>query len=148
MIHFYSRYSQTSTNDYCSKMYRNNIGHRSFTDSLCYPVIDAVYTWVNGSDPEWLKQMLYYKSLTNKRNRTTQEEVEEFLSSTASNRFRDSDELKYACFLFFVFVFTYGCVDIHFVQLKGLLHGYIRYLSSPMARYLLGWMHPIQRLKL
>ena len=87
LLYFHRSTTLTET-DYCSRTYQNNIGHRSFTDALCYPQIDAVYTWVNGSDPEWLKQMLSYRNQS--------EEMNEKDSATATNRFRDNDELKYS----------------------------------------------------
>ncbi|KAM3926344.1 N-acetylglucosamine-1-phosphotransferase subunits alpha/beta [Leptodactylus fuscus] len=38
--------------------YRDNIAGKSFQDRLCLPMpIDVVYTWVNGTDPELVKQL-------------------------------------------------------------------------------------------
>ncbi|XP_040263582.1 N-acetylglucosamine-1-phosphotransferase subunits alpha/beta [Bufo bufo] len=38
--------------------YRDNIGGKSFQNRLCLPMpIDVVYTWVNGTDPELVKQL-------------------------------------------------------------------------------------------
>ncbi|KAM9313503.1 N-acetylglucosamine-1-phosphotransferase subunits alpha/beta [Gastrophryne carolinensis] len=38
--------------------YRDNIAGQSFQNRLCLPMpIDVVYTWVNGSDPDLLKQL-------------------------------------------------------------------------------------------
>ncbi|XP_072257234.1 N-acetylglucosamine-1-phosphotransferase subunits alpha/beta isoform X2 [Pyxicephalus adspersus] len=38
--------------------YRDNIAGKSFQNRLCLPMpIDVVYTWVNGSDPELVKQL-------------------------------------------------------------------------------------------
>lgn len=39
----------------------DNIGEQTFGHTLCPPVVDVVYTWVNGSDPEWIAQLLQYK---------------------------------------------------------------------------------------
>ena len=39
----------------------DNIGMEDFSRKMCMPPIDVVYTWVNGSDPEWLKEMEYYR---------------------------------------------------------------------------------------
>lgn len=39
----------------------DNIAGRPFAGRLCFPAIDVVYTWVNGSDPVWLESMLRYK---------------------------------------------------------------------------------------
>ena len=48
------------TNKICDPLYDDNIGYRSFSDVTCFPQIDAVYTWVNGSDPIWLADMQFY----------------------------------------------------------------------------------------
>ncbi|GIY39559.1 hypothetical protein CDAR_539291 [Caerostris darwini] len=38
--------------------YSNNIGGKNFKNTLCqYAPIDVVYTWVNGSDPAFLKEL-------------------------------------------------------------------------------------------
>ena len=71
----------------------DNIGNRDFSAELRYPQIDAVYTWVNGSDPIWLKEMQKYKYIYN-MDHNIQEEVKGD-SATSANRFRDNDELKY-----------------------------------------------------
>ena len=60
-LHYYTEKMVVTDDDYCSKSYRNNIGHRSFSDNLCYPTIDAVYVWTNRSDPKWIKDFLYYQ---------------------------------------------------------------------------------------
>lgn len=39
----------------------DNIGGRSLAGRLCFPPVDAVYTWVNGSDPVWLAKLQRYK---------------------------------------------------------------------------------------
>lgn len=75
----------------CDASYNNNIGYRSFSELTCFPVIDAVYTWVNGSDPLWFAEMQYYKSQYRKDHNIT--DVEEN-ASYSLNRFRDNDELK------------------------------------------------------
>lgn len=71
----------------------DNIGYKDFSDALRYPPIDAVYTWVNGSDPKWYKEMLEYKTIYNKEHGITEEEKGD--SATSANRFRDNDELKF-----------------------------------------------------
>ena len=101
-LHFFSVKSIPKDTDYCSHAYRNNIGHRSFADQLCYPTIDAVYTWVNGSDPTWIKEMLYYKNLEKNNTQLSEEELQSVLSSYGENRFRDNDELKYFQFFFVI----------------------------------------------
>lgn len=82
----------------CGVSYNDNIGYRSFSELTCYPVIDAVYTWVNGSDPLWFAEMQYYKSQYRKDHNIT--DVEEN-GSYSLNRFRDNDELKYILFRMF-----------------------------------------------
>lgn len=97
-LHIFTKGAVRNDNDYCSRTYKNNIGHRSFSDKLCYPVIDAVYTWVNGSDPTWIKQMLYYKNKELNDTVLSESELEELTSSVSRSRFRDNDELKYCFF--------------------------------------------------
>lgn len=87
-LNYFHRSTTLVETDYCSETYANNIGHRSFRDSLCYPQIDVVYTWVNGSDPEWFREMSYYRNHENGTENASK-------SATAS-RFRDNDELKYS----------------------------------------------------
>lgn len=48
---------------HCCHMSTDNIGGVSFAKQLCAPPIDAVYTWVNGSDPAWLEELETYKRL-------------------------------------------------------------------------------------
>lgn len=47
--------------------------------------IDVVYTWVNGSDPQFLKDLVYYS------NKYERNEVD-----SSKQRFDDKDELKYS----------------------------------------------------
>ena len=77
---------------YCGGDYFDNIGNGDYSSHLCYPVIDAVYTWVNGSDPVWLKEMLFYKKKWRQSHpsRISDEKDE----SSTPNRYRDNDELK------------------------------------------------------
>ena len=45
--------------------FTENIGRRSASAEMIYEPIDAVYTWVNGSDPVWLdKKKKFTKSKT------------------------------------------------------------------------------------
>lgn len=55
-----------------------------------YGRIDVVYTWVNGSDSEWLKSYDYYKQEYNRQRSISQS------YATGSNRFQDNNELKYS----------------------------------------------------
>eukprot|EP01138_Halocafeteria_seosinensis_P008134 gb/GECG01008314.1/.p1 GENE.gb/GECG01008314.1/~~gb/GECG01008314.1/.p1 ORF type:complete len:1154 (+),score=123.58 gb/GECG01008314.1/:1-3462(+) len=102
---------------------RNNIGEKSFGHHFCPPQIDAVYTWVNGSDPVWLAQLQYYKELSeketsteekegksgqddagsqqDKKTKTAAEVIEEKVNElrrnpVSSNRYRDNEELRYS----------------------------------------------------
>ena len=70
----------------------DTIGYSDSSKEWNYPQIDAVYTWVNGSDPIWLREMMKYKSLYNKEHNLTEDEDGD--TATSSNRFRDNDELK------------------------------------------------------
>lgn len=85
--------------NYCSNDYTNNLGHKPFNYHLCMPPIDAVYTWVNGSDPIWFEEMTKYKLeyLKEKGENTT--ELINQDNSISINRYRDNDELKYLCIL-------------------------------------------------
>lgn len=120
-IKYFSKVTNRYDTDYCSKTYTNNIGHRSFSDQLCYPIIDAVYTWVNGSDPTWIKEMLYYKNLEVNSTILTDYELEALTSSLSKSRFRDNGELKY-------FSFCHFTLDILSAQSKSLLRGFTRCL--------------------
>lgn len=74
--------------------FSDNIGHKDYSEFLSFPPIDAVYTWVNGSDPKWLQEKNYYEKLYNKRHNVTDDSDSD--SATSDNRFRDNDELKCA----------------------------------------------------
>lgn len=41
----------------------DNLGGIAFGERFCQDPIDIVYTWVNGSDPVWLREMTYYRAL-------------------------------------------------------------------------------------
>lgn len=79
----YQEYGQTSDNI-------------SPPTSLRYPQIDAVYTWVNGSDPTWIREMVKYKLEYNREHNLVSDEEGD--TATSSNRFRDNDELKFVVF--------------------------------------------------
>ena len=42
------------------KDFKDNIGGYDFEDELAYGPIDVVYTWVNGSDPVWLRKKEFW----------------------------------------------------------------------------------------
>ena len=84
---------------------RNNIGERSFGHRFCPPRIDAVYTWVNGSDPYWLAQLQYYEKRRQEGGTEDKEQVSKSIDDTVKdlrknpssmNRYRDNDELRYS----------------------------------------------------
>jgi len=78
--------------------------------------IDVVYTWVNGSDPIWLKDKIYWENKlkqnqfenhqTSKKEKEDErgninnddenENMREEDDNTGSNRYRDNDELRYS----------------------------------------------------
>ena len=111
----------------------DNIGYKDLSDKLVYPVMDVVYTWVNGSDPAWLKEKNYYKSLHDKEHNITSEETVD--SATSDNRFRDNDELKFPCCACFIA----GTV---FVLWSGMLRGSATSTSSQTAKFPPGWIAP------
>ena len=88
-----SRTRNAWLHQYCDKEYRDNIGYSSYASVLCFPQIDAVYTWVNGSDPIWHAEMQYYKNKHRKQLSLAENETD---SSSSQNRFRDNDELRYS----------------------------------------------------
>lgn len=136
VIRVFSDYSNRLNDDYCSDTYANNLGHRSYSSHLCYPVIDAVYTWVNGSDPVWLKEMLSYQRQLEDRNGLNSTNKDGF----ALNRFRENDELKYM-------LLCCSLLDIRFAPLRSLLLGFIRCSSWQMVKCLPGWTPTILKWK-
>ena len=101
----------------------DNIGYKDLSDKLVYPPMDVVYTWVNGSDPAWLKEKNYYKGLYNKEYNITSEETVD--SATSDNRFRDNDELSTV-----------------FVLWREMLPGSATCSSSQTAKFPPGWIAP------
>ena len=53
--------------------FSNNIGNKDYSNILSFPPMDAVFTWVNGSDPEWIKEKNYYEKLYNEEHNITNE---------------------------------------------------------------------------
>ncbi|CAH0518690.1 unnamed protein product [Peronospora belbahrii] len=83
----------------------NNIGHVKSMDFLSYGPIDVVYTWVNGTDPRWKKEKVFWHkhwiaSLTGQPLPVWgQEDIENIRGkddSNSDNRFRDNEELRYS----------------------------------------------------
>jgi hypothetical protein len=84
----------------------DNIGSVDYTDRLSYPPIDAVYTWVNGSDPVWLSSKSAFAppppasvmvhNDTALKNGTANATAAQTSDSASNNRYRDSNELKYS----------------------------------------------------
>ncbi|KAK8790856.1 hypothetical protein WA158_005487 [Blastocystis sp. Blastoise] len=89
---------------YCSNEYSNNLGGKPFDYHLCIPAIDVVYTWVNGSDPIWFKQMYEYKKQYLHEKLHDNETLEMEDMAISQNRYRDNNELKYS----FRSLFTYA----------------------------------------
>lgn len=84
------RFRTTSTGR-CSPEFNDNIGFYPSMNATCYPQVDAVYTWVNGSDPKWFQEMQYYRSIYMRSHNLNESERD---TSISMNRFRDNDELK------------------------------------------------------
>lgn len=61
-------------------------------EHLKYPPMDAVYTWVNGSDPVWFAEMQKYRREYNREHQLPVEDESD--TAASSNRFRDNDELR------------------------------------------------------
>ena len=74
--------------------FNDNIGNKDYFQLLAFPPIDAVYTWVNGSDPDWVQEKNYYEKIFYDSHNITNESLSD--TSTSDNRFRDNDELKCA----------------------------------------------------
>ena len=68
------------------------------------PVIDVVYTWVNGSDPRWLERMIYFKAKIDDgingadtaENKSGGGEPQGADDVAGVHRYRDNGELKYS----------------------------------------------------
>mmetsp|Transcript_10120 Transcript_10120/g.24916 ORF Transcript_10120/g.24916 Transcript_10120/m.24916 type:complete len:995 (-) Transcript_10120:135-3119(-) len=81
----------------CAARFSDNIVGRSFEKELCAPVIDVVYTWVNGSDPRLQAELKDYKE---RLGITPLEDMKGNVSADDSkgnsNRYRDNQELRYS----------------------------------------------------
>jgi len=47
----------------CDRAYQDNINSKSYRNNLCYPSMDIVYTWVNGSDPLHQRDLKLYTDI-------------------------------------------------------------------------------------
>ncbi|KAA0165869.1 hypothetical protein FNF28_03374 [Cafeteria roenbergensis] len=100
----------------------DNIAGASFGERFCQDPVDVVYTWVNGSDPVWLRQMRHFRSLESAAaagatdagagtdaggatagNATSGEDGEprppaerDGGDTAGANRYRDNEELRYS----------------------------------------------------
>ena len=54
--HFRGVHTSSASSEQQHDRFRDNIGNKDVTDLIAFGPIDAVYTWVNGSDPRWLKK--------------------------------------------------------------------------------------------
>ena len=84
------------------------------SEHLKYPPMDAVYTWVNGSDPVWFSEMQKYRREYNWEHQLPVEDESD--TATSSNRFRDNDELRCVCR-------TYLILETVFVHWRSTLRG-------------------------
>ncbi|KAG9430069.1 N-acetylglucosamine-1-phosphotransferase subunits alpha/beta isoform X1 [Apis mellifera carnica] len=85
IVHFGEMWITWSKEKYEAVFYsfNDNILGISFQKKLCQHVpIDVVYTWVNGSDPVFLKSLKEHVPITD--------------INTAASRFNDKDELRYS----------------------------------------------------
>lgn len=111
---------------------------RSYEIKLCYPPIDIVYTWVNGSDPKLIRDLAYWKAKAAGMDEGEEADAEgnaalaalaasnvtDTGDQTSANRFRDNEELryslrsiwKYAPWVRHVFIVTNGHVP-HWLNL-------------------------------
>ena len=85
----------------------DNLGGRSFSYRNCAEPVDVVYTWVNGSDPVWFREMMRYRDLEaaaaagvigGAQAPATADAAANSSSHDASgaNRYRDNDELRFS----------------------------------------------------
>lgn len=77
----------------------DNIGNVSDKGYLSYGPIDAVYTWVNGTDLRWKAEKDFWQRqwLTALTGQAASESVQESKDKSASdNRFRDNEELRFS----------------------------------------------------
>jgi hypothetical protein len=89
-----------ATHTYCTKHnFRDNIGNTNFEMELAYGPIDAVYTWVNGSDPRWLEKKTHWQIIEHTLPGINSSIVTSNTSeddSASNNRYRESNELRYS----------------------------------------------------
>ncbi|CAM9251979.1 unnamed protein product, partial [Ectocarpus fasciculatus] len=88
--------------------FKDNIGGVNVRPGLAYDPIDVVYTWVNGSDPVWLKKMHHWRSMLHQpeiveaedlnatSGNATANETSTEEDTHSLNRYRDSNELKFS----------------------------------------------------
>lgn len=84
--------------------YADNIGRADFSIGSKFGPIDAVYTWVNGSDPIWKSERdFWYQRWTQEYDEPDQNIQKREKSgsgddegASAENHFRDNDELRYS----------------------------------------------------
>lgn len=61
--------------------------------------VDIVYTWVNGSDPRWFKEMMQYRRIAQDGDSTSHssnDNSSETADASALKRYRDNDELRFS----------------------------------------------------
>lgn len=79
-----------------AQLYQNSILQALQSESKWeYPPIDAVYTWVNGSDPKWLEQKESYFN-TFVENLTGESVIPSNQTANGDHRYQDHNELRYS----------------------------------------------------
>ena len=76
----------------------DNLGGAPFLNRYCVGPIDIVYTWVNGSDPEWVRSKLEWQRRAGllPPEDTAEAKKHEADAAATANRYRDNGELKYS----------------------------------------------------
>jgi len=114
------------------KRHWDNIAGRPFSMAMCYPPIDVVYTWVNGSDPIHRESLQKYKRAQKKSSgleleNDASEDDDDPAHSATADRFRDNEELRYS-------------LRSLFKHAPWIRHVYI--VTSGQVPYWLNWRHP------
>ncbi|KAJ6024760.1 hypothetical protein N7540_005557 [Penicillium herquei] len=114
-------------NGFCRpQVHANNIGHIKPSSHLDLRPIDAVYTWVNGSDPEWKVERDFWYQRWIQDSGASNQKLKDASSTSADNddgasdenHYRDNDELrfsirsleKYAPWIHQIYIVTNGQV--------------------------------------
>ena len=71
----------------CTVDWGDNVGEKSMEDVMCTEPIDAVYTWVNGSDPRHIAEVKYWQKVERRKENQTLRESEIVNSTEAPATF-------------------------------------------------------------